>query len=208
MTGKRSTADISRLAVRVGLGSPPAVHKGIDAGHCHASALFFSQREIPNAICDQPMSVRYSNGHAKAKPFSISIPRLEIECIEASVDKVSSRSHSLSGVVGPYLECCNGPSIEGHYDEAPSVLGLVDQILDGSAADAHVIGYFGDRGLHAARKCVRPCRASAGQRPTLTVSTNPFYLMLDRHWRCRAYRRASLPTLWATAHCARHKVPP
>lgn len=82
-----------------------------------------------------------------------------IQTYIASVDKVSSRSHSLSGDVGPCLECCNGPSIEGHYDEALSVLGLVDQILDGSAADVHVIGYFGERGLQAARKSVRPCRA-------------------------------------------------
>ncbi|MCA0275690.1 MAG: aspartate/glutamate racemase family protein [Proteobacteria bacterium] len=43
-------------------------------------------------------------------------------------------------------------SIEGHYDEALSVLGTVDQILEGDPADAYVIGCFGDPGLLAARE--------------------------------------------------------
>jgi len=43
-------------------------------------------------------------------------------------------------------------SIEGHYDEALSVLGTIDEILEGDAADAYVIGCFGDPGLLAARE--------------------------------------------------------
>ncbi|MEJ6781215.1 aspartate/glutamate racemase family protein [Aminobacter sp. Piv2-1] len=43
-------------------------------------------------------------------------------------------------------------SIEGHYDEALSVLGVLDQILEGDPADAYVIGCFGDPGLLAARE--------------------------------------------------------
>ncbi|MBB6464858.1 allantoin racemase [Aminobacter lissarensis] len=43
-------------------------------------------------------------------------------------------------------------SIEGHYDEALSVLGTIDEILEGNAADAYVIGCFGDPGLLAARE--------------------------------------------------------
>lgn len=43
-------------------------------------------------------------------------------------------------------------SIEGHYDEALSVLGTIDQILEGEPADAYVIGCFGDPGLLAARE--------------------------------------------------------
>lgn len=43
-------------------------------------------------------------------------------------------------------------SIEGHYDEALSVLGTVDQILEGDSADAYVIACFGDPGLLAARE--------------------------------------------------------
>lgn len=43
-------------------------------------------------------------------------------------------------------------SIEGHYDEALSVLGLVDEIAQGEPADAYIIGCFGDPGLLAARE--------------------------------------------------------
>lgn len=46
-----------------------------------------------------------------------------------------------------------GPvSIEGHYDEALSVVGLVDAIREEPAADAYVIACFGDPGLLAARE--------------------------------------------------------
>jgi allantoin racemase len=43
-------------------------------------------------------------------------------------------------------------SIEGHYDEAMSIVGLVDAINEGPVADAHVIACFGDPGLLAARE--------------------------------------------------------
>lgn len=43
-------------------------------------------------------------------------------------------------------------SIEGHYDEAMSIVGLVDAIREGPEADAHVIACFGDPGLLAARE--------------------------------------------------------
>lgn len=47
----------------------------------------------------------------------------------------------------------SGPaSIEGHFEEAMSVLGLVDEILDGPRADAYIIACFGDPGLMAARE--------------------------------------------------------
>ncbi len=47
----------------------------------------------------------------------------------------------------------SGPaSIEGHFDEAMSVLGLVDEILEGPKADAYIIACFGDPGLMAARE--------------------------------------------------------
>lgn len=44
------------------------------------------------------------------------------------------------------------PSIEGHYDEAMSIAGMIDEIRRGSACDAHVIACFGDPGLMAARE--------------------------------------------------------
>ena len=43
-------------------------------------------------------------------------------------------------------------SIEGHYDEAMSIVGLVDAINADRDADAYVIACFGDPGLLAARE--------------------------------------------------------
>ena len=51
-----------------------------------------------------------------------------------------------------------GPvSIEGHYDEAMSFVGLVDEIRKGEAegTDAYVIACFGDPGLLGARELTR-----------------------------------------------------
>ena len=41
-------------------------------------------------------------------------------------------------------------SLEGHYDEAMSVVGLVEAITEDPNADAYVIACFGDPGLLAA----------------------------------------------------------
>ena len=43
-------------------------------------------------------------------------------------------------------------SIEGHYDEAMSIVGLVDAINEDPTADAYIIACFGDPGLLAARE--------------------------------------------------------
>jgi allantoin racemase len=43
-------------------------------------------------------------------------------------------------------------SIEGHYDEAMSIIGLVDAINERPEADAYIIACFGDPGLLAARE--------------------------------------------------------
>ncbi|MBV9656442.1 MAG: aspartate/glutamate racemase family protein [Acetobacteraceae bacterium] len=51
-----------------------------------------------------------------------------------------------------------GPaSIEGHYDEAVSVIGLLQEVRRGEAegADAYVIACFGDPGLLACREIAR-----------------------------------------------------
>jgi allantoin racemase len=49
------------------------------------------------------------------------------------------------------------PSIEGHYDEAVSVLGVLDEVRKGEAdgCDGYVIACFGDPGLLAAREIAR-----------------------------------------------------
>lgn len=43
-------------------------------------------------------------------------------------------------------------SIEGHYDEAMSIIGLVDAINEKPEADAYIVACFGDPGLLAARE--------------------------------------------------------
>ncbi len=51
-----------------------------------------------------------------------------------------------------------GPvSIEGHYDEAVSVIGLLEEVRKGEAEgiNGHVIACFGDPGLLAAREVAR-----------------------------------------------------
>jgi len=51
-----------------------------------------------------------------------------------------------------------GPvSIEGHYDEAVSVLGVLDEVRRGEAegCDGYIIACFGDPGLLAAREIAR-----------------------------------------------------
>lgn len=59
---------------------------------------------------------------------------------------------------GTEILACNpdmGPvSIEGHYDEALSVVGILEEIKKGEAAgvDGYVIACFGDPGLLAARE--------------------------------------------------------
>ena len=52
----------------------------------------------------------------------------------------------------------SGPvSIEGHYDEAVSVIGLLEEIRAGErdGCDGYVIACFGDPGLLAAREAAR-----------------------------------------------------
>jgi allantoin racemase len=57
---------------------------------------------------------------------------------------------SVSPVMGPV-------SIEGNYDEAMSVIGLLDEIMKGEADgfDGYVIACFGDPGLLAAREIAK-----------------------------------------------------
>jgi allantoin racemase len=62
---------------------------------------------------------------------------------------------------GTEIIACNPPSgpaaIEGHYDEALSVVGVLDEIRKGEAdgIDGYVIACFGDPGLLAARELAK-----------------------------------------------------
>ncbi|RYB03197.1 aspartate/glutamate racemase family protein [Lichenibacterium ramalinae] len=52
---------------------------------------------------------------------------------------------------------CGPVSIEGHYDEAVSVIGLLEEIRSGErdGCDGYVVACFGDPGLLAAREAAR-----------------------------------------------------
>ena len=72
-------------------------------------------------------------------------------------EKIGAIARSVASS-GTEIIACNpdmGPvSIEGHYDEALSVVGILDEIRQGEAAgiDGYVIACFGDPGLLAARE--------------------------------------------------------
>jgi allantoin racemase len=70
----------------------------------------------------------------------------------------AARSVAGPGVTIEAVSPQHGPaSIEGHYDEALSCLGLLDEVRKGEAEgiDAYVIACFGDPGLDAAREVAR-----------------------------------------------------
>lgn len=68
----------------------------------------------------------------------------------AAVAAVGTQIVAVSPSMGP-------ASIEGHYDEAISVIGMLDEVRKGEAAgfDGYVIACFGDPGLLAAREIAR-----------------------------------------------------
>ena len=70
---------------------------------------------------------------------------------------------SAQGVLSPGTELIavspafGPPSIEGWYDEAMAVPGLLSEVMKGEreGVDAYVIACFGDPGLYAARECAK-----------------------------------------------------
>lgn len=69
-------------------------------------------------------------------------------CMAASAAEVAAPGTIIEAVTAR----CGPASIEGHFDEAMSVIGLVDEMLADPGADAYVIACFGDPGLLAARE--------------------------------------------------------
>ena len=73
------------------------------------------------------------------------------ETIGAAARAVASPGTEISAVTSAM-----GPvSIEGYYDEAFAVPGLIQALLNGSDADAGIIACFDDTGLDAARSIAR-----------------------------------------------------
>ena len=135
--------------------------------------------------------------------------------------------------VGPGVEVlavspAHGPaSIEGHYDEALSCVGLLDEVRKGEAegVDAYVIACFGDPGLDAAREVARgPVLgiAEAAMRAASFVSTGVSVVttltrtiviaehLVDKYGvrrQCRRVRACDIPVLelddpQSDAYCA------
>jgi allantoin racemase len=73
------------------------------------------------------------------------------EVIAAAARSVAAPETRIAGVTSR----AGAVSIEGHYDEAMSVIGLIDAINEDPDADAYVIACFGDPGLLAAREIAR-----------------------------------------------------
>lgn len=79
----------------------------------------------------------------------------------ASMTEKIGKTARAVAAVGTQIIACNpasGPvSIEGHYDEAVSLVGLLEEIKKGEAegTDGYVIACFGDPGLLAARELAR-----------------------------------------------------
>lgn len=124
-----------------------------------------------------------------------------------------------AAAVGTLVTAVNpdmGPaSIEGYYDEALSVPGLLAEIAKGEAAgfDAHVIACFDDTGLEAARSLARAPVIGIGEaafhvasliahrfsvvttlsRSIAAIETNLLKYGLDR--RCARVRASDVPVL-------------
>ncbi len=79
---------------------------------------------------------------------------------ESMTGKIGEAARA-AAAAGTEIVACNpagGPvSIEGHYDEAVSVLGLLEEVRKGEAehVDGYVIACFGDPGLLACREIAR-----------------------------------------------------
>ncbi len=75
-------------------------------------------------------------------------------------EKIGAIARSVANFETEIIACSPemGPvSIEGHYDEAFSVVGIIDEIRKGEAEgiDGYIIACFGDPGLLAARELTR-----------------------------------------------------
>jgi allantoin racemase len=79
---------------------------------------------------------------------------------ESMTKKIGEAARAVAAP-GTEILACNptmGPvSIEGHYDEAMSVIGILEEVRKGEAegVDGYVIACFGDPGLLAAREVAR-----------------------------------------------------
>ncbi len=114
-------------------------------------------------------------------------------------------------VAAPTTEilACNptmGPvSIEGHYDEALSVIGVLDEIRRGEAAgmDGYVIACFGDPGLGAARELARgPVIGIAEAAMHVASLVAPRFSIVTTLGRTKGIARHLVTSYGMATHCA------
>ena len=74
------------------------------------------------------------------------------EAMSRMIDEAASLVASPGTRIVTATSRSGAASIEGHYDEAMSILGIVDEIMREPEAEAYVIACFGDPGLLAARE--------------------------------------------------------
>jgi allantoin racemase len=101
-----------------------------------------------------------NRGNAFCQEVSMKIKVINPNTTETMTAKIGAAARDVAApgteiiAVSPEM----GPvSIEGHYDEAISVLGVLEEVRRGEAAgcDGYVIACFGDPGLLAAREVAR-----------------------------------------------------
>ena len=114
-------------------------------------------------------------------------------------------------VAAPTTEifACNptmGPvSIEGHYDEALSVIGVLDEIRQGETAgmDGYVIACFGDPGLGAARELARgPVIGIAEAAMHVANLVAPRFSIVTTLGRTKGIAQHLVTSYGMAAHCA------
>jgi allantoin racemase len=110
---------------------------------------------------------------------------------------------------GTEILACNptmGPvSIEGHYDEALSVIGVLDEIRRGEAAaiDGYVIACFGDPGLGAARELARgPVIGIAEAVMHVASLVAPRFSIVTTLGRTKGIAQHLVTSYGMAAHCA------
>lgn len=75
----------------------------------------------------------------------------------ATIADAAERAAAPGTVIVPATSAMGPVSIEGHYDEAIAVVGLLDAVRQGEAdaIDGYVVACFGDPGLQACREIAR-----------------------------------------------------
>lgn len=137
---------------------------------------------------------------------------------QAMTDKIASGARSAAGAETEIVAVtsANGPvSIEGYFDGALSLMGLLTEVRAGEAeqADAHVIACFDDTGLDAARALAKAPVIGIGEAAyhfatlvggrfsvvtTLPASVPVLEQNLVRYglaFRCASVRAAGVPVL-------------